>query len=195
MTAILYPVAADAGQAFNTPRGRAAREREAAQAAGEPVAFVTEPVGPAYATREAALDALAGRVEDERPGRPAIAAEDRVVSLVEQVAPQRGRSRAPGPVAPSFEDGHRWPAAAQAPATVWRAMISYWRIGPPPVRRIGGEVQARQARRKRGEEIDRDALRALTRQPLMAVKPQQPLDIGLFETRLPEAPHIVVPDE
>ena len=30
---------------------------------------------------------------------------------------------------------------------------------------------------------------------VLAVKPQQPLDIGLFETRLPEAPHIVVPDE
>lgn len=36
--------------------------------------------------------------------------------------------------------------------------------------------------------MDTDALRALTCQPLRAVKPQQPLDIGLFETRLPEAP-------
>jgi hypothetical protein len=31
--------------------------------------------------------------------------------------------------------------------------------------------------------------------PLRPIEPQQPLDIGLFETRLPEAPHIVVPDE
>ena len=34
-----------------------------------------------------------------------------------------------------------------------------------------------------------------TRQPLQPFKPQQPLDIGLFETRLPESPHIIVPDE
>jgi hypothetical protein len=73
-------------------------------------------------------------------------------------------------------------------------MISYWRIGAAPMRHAG-DAQARQARRKGGEDIDRDTLRALTRQPLLAVKPQQPLDIGLFETRLPEAPHIVVPDE
>lgn len=194
MTAILYPVAADAGQAFNAPPARAAREREAVQAAGEAVAFVTEPVGPTYATREAALDALIGRIEDERPGRPAVAAEDRVIVLVEQAAPRNGRSRAPAPVRPVFEDGRRWPAPAPPPATVWRAMISYWRIGPPPVRHTG-VVQARQARKKGGEDIDRDVLRAMTRQPLQAVKPQQPLDIGLFETRLPEAPHIVVPDE
>ena len=31
--------------------------------------------------------------------------------------------------------------------------------------------------------------------PLRPVEPQQPLDIGLFETRLPENPAIVVPDE
>lgn len=196
MTAILYPVAADAAEAFAAPKGRAARERDAAALAGEAVAFLTEPVGPAYASREAALDALAGRVEDDRPGRvTTLAAEDRVMQLVEQLAPRGGkRARAPAPIKPTFEGGHRWPAPEPPPATVWRAMISYWRIGGAPLRH-GGDAQARQARRKGGEEIDRDALRALTRQPLMAVKPQQPLDIGLFETRLPEAPHIVVPDE
>ena len=30
---------------------------------------------------------------------------------------------------------------------------------------------------------------------LRATKPQQPLDIGLFEVHPPEAPHIVMPDE
>ncbi|MBB3890795.1 hypothetical protein GGQ61_001512 [Phenylobacterium haematophilum] len=196
MTAILYPVAVDAGQAFAAPKGRAARERDAVAVAGEQVAFVTELMGPLYATREAALDALAGRVEDDRPGRAAsLPPEDRVVQLVEQVAPKAGkRSHAPAPVKPTFEDGRRWPAPAPPPATVWRAMISYWRIGAAPMRHAG-DAQARQARRKGGEDIDRDTLRALTRQPLLAVKPQQPLDIGLFETRLPEAPHIVVPDE
>lgn len=192
MTAILYPVAANAAQAFSAPLGRAAREREAGRIAGETVAFVTEPVGPAYASREAALDALAGRVEDDRPGRVVVlAAEDRILSLVEQAArPGRGRA----PVKPVFEDGRRWPRPSGGrPATVWRAMISYWRVGGAPLRHAG-EAQARQAR-KRGEALEAGDLQALTRQPLQAVKPQQPLDIGLFETRLPEAPHIVVPDE
>lgn len=196
MTAILYPVAADPGQAFTAPKGRAAREREAVLAAGEAVAFLTEPLGPVYATRDAALDALAGRVEDDRPGKiVTLTAEDRFITLVEQVAPRAGKSvRGPAPVKPTFEDGHRWPVPARPPATVWRAMISYWRIGAAPIRHAGG-TQARAARRKGGEDMDTDTLRALTRQPLQAVKPQQPLDIGLFETRLPEAPHIVVPDE
>jgi hypothetical protein len=73
-------------------------------------------------------------------------------------------------------------------------MISYWRVGPPPAR-VETPHQARQARRRAQGGLDQEALRAYTRQPLRAVKPQQPLDIGLFETRLPEAPHIVVPDE
>ena len=148
------------------------------------------------AQREAALDALAGRVEDDRAGRiTTLAAEDRFIQLTEMAAPRGGkRTRAPAPVAPTFEDGHRWPAPAPPPPTVWRAMISYWRIGGAPLA-LADDAQARQARRKGGEDMDRDTLRALTRQPLMAVKPQQPLDIGLFETRLPEAPHIVVPDE
>ncbi|MCX7585862.1 hypothetical protein OUA97_05645, partial [Phenylobacterium sp. 58.2.17] len=97
MTAILYPVAADAAQAFAAPKGRAARERDAAALAGEAVAFLTEPLGPVYATREAALDALAGRVEDDRAGRIAtLAAEDRFIQLTEMAAPRGGkRTRAP----------------------------------------------------------------------------------------------------
>jgi len=47
MTAILYPVAPDARLALSQPRGRAAREREALEIAGEAVALVTEHVGPA----------------------------------------------------------------------------------------------------------------------------------------------------
>jgi len=35
----------------------------------------------------------------------------------------------------------------------------------------------------------------MARQPLRPVEPQRALDIGLFETRLPENPSIVVPDE
>jgi hypothetical protein len=78
---------------------------------------------------------------------------------------------------------------------VWRLSVAYWRIG-------GAEApaaeppQARKARRqKEGPAPDGDSLEALANQPLRPIKPQQPLDIGLFEVRLPEAPHIVVPDE
>ncbi len=40
-----------------------------------------------------------------------------------------------------------------------------------------------------------ETLRTIARQPLRPVEPQQPLDIGLFEIRPPDAPHIVMPDE
>jgi hypothetical protein len=195
MTAILYPVAANASLALSAPRGRAAREREAREIAGEAVAFVSETVGPAYATRDAALDAHRGRIEDDRPGQAvSLLAEDRILSLVQQVAPRGGRVRAPAPVTPTFAEGHRWPERRAPSPTIWRVMISYWRIGAAPVVKVG-VPQARQARKRGREPVDPETLRAYTSQPLQPVKPQQPLDIGLFERRLPEAPHIVVPDE
>jgi hypothetical protein len=190
MTAILYPVADNADAALARPRGRAARLREAERLAGEPVVFVTESVGPVFATREAALDAFRGRLADDRPGRPQPELEDRYCSLVETLA---GRAK-PVAVTPIFEGGRRWPAPAPPAPTVWRLEISYWR---PAALLPGAEApQARQARRRRGAaNLAPDALRAMAGQPLKAVEPQQPLDIGLFEARLPEAPHIVVPDE
>lgn len=195
MTAILYPLALNADQALTAPSGRAARQREAEILADDVVAFVTEPVGPSYSTRAAALDAHAGRIEDDRSGRvTTLAAEDRYCRLVEQIAAERGRRRVMAPISPTYQDGRRWPAPkAEPPTTVWRLNISYWRIGGAAAT-SAEQAQARQARRSR-EELDAHALRALTRQPLQPVKPQRPLDIGLFETRLPEAPHIIVPDE
>lgn len=190
MTAILYPVATDPETALAHPLGRAAREREAQAVAAEPVAFASGPAGPAYATREAALDAVGGRVEDERPGRARqVAVEDRFCTLVEVAT-----ARPPAPARPVLKDGRRWPAAPAKPAeTVWRLQVSYWRpvSAAPQVE----TAQAREARRKGREPLDAQALRAMTRQPLQPVKPQQPLDIGLFEVRLPENPSIVVPDE
>src|SRR5215212_6043094 len=79
MTAILYPVASNAEQALARPLGRAARESEARRMVGEAVVFATDPAGPAFATREAALEAYGARVEDA-------AAEDRYCTLVEQLA-------------------------------------------------------------------------------------------------------------
>lgn len=190
MTSILYPVAPDAAAAMASPAGRAVRQREADLVAGEAVSFVTETVGAPYATREAALDAYRGQVEDDRPGMTLqVPPEDRFVRLVEVVS----GGRAPPPVTPSLQDGRRWPAPPPQPKTVWRLQVTYWR--PVSAAPVVDNVQARKARVQAKEALDPQTLRALTRQPLQAVRPQQPLDIGLFERRLPESPHIVVPDE
>jgi hypothetical protein len=189
MTAILYPVAGSADEALNAPIARAARSREAAVAAGQPVAFVTEAVGASFATREAALDAWPGRVEDDRPGRAgALAAEDRFCRLAETAL-----ARPPAPAKPAFREGRRWPDPAPAPKTAWRLQVSYWR--PVAATAQVEAPQARRARRGEGAGLGREMLHAMARQPLRPVEPQQPLDIGLFERRLPENPHIVVPDE
>ena len=97
------------------------------------------------------------------------------------------------PVSPTYTDGRRWPTPARtAPRTAWRVMVSYWRIATAE-----SPIEAPQARtaRRAGLPFDPQTLMAMARQPLKPVAPQQPLDIGLFETRLPEAPHIIVPDE
>ena len=191
MSAILYPVANDPDAALAQPLGRAARQREAADLAGEAVTFVTGPAGAAYATRDAALDAFAGQVEDGRPGRVRqLAPEDRFCRLAEVVA----AARAPAPATPILRDGRRWPPPpAEAPKTVWRLQVSYWR--PVSAAPVVETAQAREARRRLRDPVDPQSLRAMARQPLRPFKPQQPLDIGLFEVRPPEAPHIVMPDE
>jgi hypothetical protein len=177
MTAILYPVAANAEQAMAGPLGRAAREREAVAAAGEAVVFTTDPTGPAFATREAALAAY-GVLLDE-PWR----------RLAEQILPGQRLAHAE----PSFEAGRRWPAPpALPPRTAWRLMVCYWRVAT--AERPIETPQARQARRAR-QPLDPSTLKAMARQPLRPIEPQQPLDIGLFEVRPPDAPHIVMPDE
>jgi hypothetical protein len=185
VNAILYPVAVNADQALARPTGRAAREREARSIAGEAVAFATEPVGPAFPSREAALEAFRERIE-------AIEPQDRFCQLVERVVTEPGHSARLAPVSPTFRDGRRWPAPpSEPPHTVWRLLISYWR----PVSAPTAEAPQARVARKAGPDVDPATLRAIARQPLRPVKPQQPLDIGLFETRPPEAPHIVMPDE
>jgi hypothetical protein len=177
MTAILYPVAANAEQAMASPLGHAAREREALVVADEAVIFTTDPTGPAFATRDAAAAAY-GTLLDE-PWR----------RLTEQILPGQKVAHAE----PVMADGRRWPAPAAAPPrTAWRLMVSYWRIAT--AKRPIETPQARRARRER-QALDAETVRAMAQQPLRPIEPQQPLDIGLFETRLPEAPHIVVPDE
>jgi hypothetical protein len=177
MTAILYPVSANAEQAMACPLGCAAREREATAAAGEAVVFTSDPTGPAFATREAALEAYAGPVGESW------------ARLAEQILPGQRLS----PVEPTFAEGRRWPAPAPTPPrTAWRLMVSYWRIAT--AERPIDTPQARQARRER-QPLDPETLRAIAQQPLRPIEPQQPLDIGLFEVRPPDAPHILMPDE
>ena len=57
-----------------------------------------------------------------------------------------------------------------------------------------GRSGARAARKSK-QPLEPEALRAIAETPLRPTKPQQPLDIGLFEVRPPDAPHIVMPDE
>jgi len=177
MTAILYPVAANAEQALARPAGRAAREREALAVAGEAVVFATDPTGPAFATREAAQGAYAGPLGEAW------------ARLSEQILDGQRLK----PVEPAYADGRRWPAPPEAPPrTAWRLMVSYWRIASAG--RPLEAPQARKARRAR-QPLDAEVLRAIAREPLRPIEPQQPLDIGLFEVRPPDAPHIVMPDE
>ncbi len=186
MTAILYPVAPDVQTALAAPLARAAREREAVTAAGEGVTFVTEAVGPAFASRAEALAAHHAWVEDDRGAGPP--PEDRYCRLAELI-----EGRPPPPAQPSLADGRRWPNPPPVPKTLWRLQVSYWRVGAAPV--VDTAPQARQARRQVREPMDYRALKQLTRQPLRPVKPQQPLDFGLFEAPMPEAPGRMMPDE
>ena len=173
---ILYPIASGVEAALSAPKGRAARERDAARVASKPVAFMREFTGPSFRDEAEARAHWAGRLDDDRPGqRVSLATEDRYCEL----KPIIQRSRIP--LAP--------------PHTVWRLSVAYWRIGGAPAP-DPDTPQARKARRQKdGPAPDGDTLEALANQPLRPIKPQQPLDIGLFEVRLPENPQIVVPDE
>jgi len=192
MSAVAYPIAQSAEAALGRPLGRAARASQAASLAGEAVDFVTEPVGPAFATREAALDAYAGRLDDERPGRMVqIQPEDRFCQLRElAAAPPGRRKRAARGMRPVYREGRRWPEPLEPAATVWRLSISYWRI-----RSVAVPASIPPVRRGRAAAADPAALRRLIAEPLRPIRPQQPLDIGLFEFRPPDAPHIIMPDE
>ncbi len=192
MTAILYPVADTAEAALHAPRGYAVREREAESLAGAAVAFVSEAVGPAFATRDAALDAYAGRLEDERPGAPMAPPEARWGQLTPVAAETPSQRSAP--VQPSYRQGRRWPIQDDAPPILWRLSVSYWKIGGAAVE-LPSEPARKLRRGNAGRELAGPALNALARQPLRAVKLQQPLDIGLFEMRPPEAPDTLIPDE
>ena len=172
------------------PLGRAARERDAQALVDTAVAFIRELTGPEFATREAAEAANAGRVDAE--GAPAVAPEDRYCELVETAAPPSGKTAWGGQAEPVFEAGRRWPKPKRLLKTVWRLSVGYWRLVVHPMPSM--LPQARTARRS-GDTLDSKALKAIVEQPLKPVTPQRALDIGLFEMRPPDAPHLIIPDE
>jgi hypothetical protein len=197
---ILYPVAETPEAALHAARGHAARAREAEQMAGGAVRFVTEAVGPAFATREAALDAYVGLVEDERPGRPSPPVEARWRQLRPVSVPPGVKPRPRPPLKPVYRDGRRWPSppadlSETAPlTTLWRLSVSYWRIEQAAA--IAPQTAARKLRRDAtAKDLDAAVLDALARQPLRPLQPQRALDIGLFEYRPPDAPGLIIPDE
>jgi len=191
---VRFPIAPDAGAALKAPLGRAVREREAAALAGAQVEFVRELAGPAFAAREAAEAAYAGLLD--APGRP-VQPEDRWCELMEVIDRPAGRRPPPGGQAePSFEGGRRWPAPPAPLRTVWRLSVGYWRPVVPGRKASADLPQARAARRSgEAQALDAGALRAMAGQALRPIKPQQPLDIGLFEVPLPESPDQTIPDE
>ena len=182
MTAILYPVAETAEAALHAPLGFAARTREAQGVATGGVSFVTETVGPAFPTREAAAAAYGDAPED---------GHWRELTPVSISAPS---GKAAKPVPPIYRDGRRWPEPKAALTVLWRMSVSYWRVGEATGEPVG--APARRLRRgSGGRELKAPALNALARQPLRPFAPQQPLDIGLFEVRPPDAPDLIIPDE
>ena len=108
---ILYPIAGSADEALHAPKGFAAREREAQDAAGSPVAFQSEAVGPAFATREALSEAY--RTATAQPW-----------CAVRPVA----AGKVTAPVKPQNAEGRRWPEPKAIQPSFWRLSISYWRI-------------------------------------------------------------------
>jgi hypothetical protein len=180
MSAILYPIAETVEQALHAPLAHAEREREARDAAGGAVTFVSEAVGPGFVSEDAARTAYAALAPGEwRSFRP--------VSEAKPAPPRK----------PVNRDGRRWPAPKPtATAVLWRLSVSYWRIVRDGEAVAPPDGHARRLRRDPASEaLDARALRALTHQPLRAARPQQALDIGLFEVRMPEDPARTMPDE
>lgn len=178
-----YPVAPTAEAALHAPLGEALREREAQVLAGGPVTFSTAWVGPAFATRADAEAAYAAQAASPWCELRPVAAE--------------GATPHP-PARPSNRDGVRWPSAPAAPPPRWRLSVTFWRPAAADADRDAMELEpARRLRRdtEAGAGLDARTLRRLAAQPLRPVRPQQPLDVGLFEVRLPERPDLLMPDE
>ena len=184
MTALFYPVAPDGESALRAPLGHALRAREAEGVAGEAVIFTSERVGPACQTRAAAAELLASL--QSGVDRPPDSAAVRIVEVFDGARP-------PPPVRPLEQGVRRWPEPPPPPRTVWRIQVDFWKPASQTSEVLAS--QARRVRRSPPADLSADHLNAFARQPLRPVRPQQPLDIGLFEVRAPENPDRLRPDE
>ena len=186
-----YPVAANPDAALQAPLGFALRELEARQiAAGETVSFVTEWAGPAWPTEAAARGAYEARLAGEHAGWWTI------LPVAAPAPGAKGRTRRHAPLKPVFRDGKRWPTLGETErmTTAWRLSIRYWRVGEA-VSSVGDKAARKLRRDPTAAELEAREIHRLAEQPLRPDGPQRALDIGLFEMRPPEAPHIIMPDE
>lgn len=199
MSLPLFPIARDGHDALALLRGgdapSARRESEAQALAGARVAFVSENIGALYERREDALDAYMGLVADDRPGHLFVP-ENAACNLTCRIkSPLRAKTKR---ITPVFQDGQRWPKAAQPMETVWQLSISYWKRLPETASRTPAPVkgQARTLRRAtRGSELTAEEIQGLIDNPLTAARPQKALDFGLFDFIPPDNPGIVIADE
>ncbi len=190
MSLPLYPIAADAHVALAQLRSgeakRAAREKEAEVLADDRVAFVTQAIGPLYATEAEARAAYAALLDDSR-----------VCTLSCRIAAPPPRKHKP--TQPVFEAGVRWPKTQSPPHSVWQLALSYWKILPASRSATAGDVGTEQARKlrkgRRGHELTPEQILALTETPMTAARPQKALDFGLFDFIPPDNPGIVIADE
>jgi hypothetical protein len=166
MSGVLFPIGPNPEAALAAPIGRAGLESAARRLVGGAVSFARELAGPAFDTREDALAAYRGRLDDDGVF---VAPEDRFCDLQAVLAPGKTPRR-----------------------IVWRLSLGYWKSEGGAVT----APQARQARRKaHNADLDALALNAIAEQPLRPLHPQKALDIGLFEIRLPENPAVIIADE
>ncbi|MEI9965307.1 MAG: hypothetical protein WDM92_12070 [Caulobacteraceae bacterium] len=150
--------------------------------------FVRELTGPAFETRRRGRGRL-------RPAPGCPGPRDRAGGPL--LRPRRGGAgagQARGPGRAGLRGGPSLAPAAAAGedgvAAVDRLLAHRRPLGRDRSGRAGADRAAHG-----GEALDPTVLRAMAGQPLRPVKPQQPLDIGLFEVRPPDAPHLVIPDE
>ena len=132
------------------------------------------------------------------PARPSASRpEDRYLNTVEMAAGSSGRPkhRAAKPsLSQRAAAGPSRPRRPRPPGGSVNPLLACSAARRPRCSKPNGRPRPRRRPRPR-QALDAKALRERLQQPLRPVKPQQPLDIGLFEVRPPEAPHILMPDE
>ncbi len=219
----IFPVGATLSEAIKPDAPKARTETHAADLAGGPVFLTAEEFQTAYATpaeAEAAHPDLYGAGTHElywrdgawrvalrfwRPAAPAPVARalagalrrplgfartpEEARALLGQTA-ERVIERLPRAYANRARIMARWgkeieTGLAEIIEQEGRLGIAlvYWRPAPPP----GAAAPL--------TDIERNELAARIAAPLMGAAPQQPMDIGLFETPAPENPDIVLAEE